>query len=127
MLAFLVAAGTLAAVAFMLARSVTRPITAMTAELDRLTAGDTSFQAGTSQRRDEFGKMEQALAELRTVARRSFELVQMFDQMPTNILGCSMPDFTINYMNRGSKTLLRRLARQNSDHTRPRPTDRTNH
>jgi methyl-accepting chemotaxis protein len=35
----------------------------------------------------------------------------MFDQMPNNVLGCSLPGFTISYMNNGSKALLGRLAK----------------
>jgi methyl-accepting chemotaxis protein len=111
-LTFLLAAGVLATVTYLLARSVTQPIAAMTAALVGLAAGDTSIPTGNGVRRDEIGRMERALAELRKAVVRSFELVQMFDQMPTNILGCELPDFTIRYMNRGSRTLLQRLAAQ---------------
>ena len=109
---FLVAAGVLAAVSYLLGHSVTRPVEAMTAALVRLAAGDTGVHVAATGRRDEIGKMQQALTELRQVVERSFELCQMFDQIPSNVMACSLPDFTIGYMNSGSKRLLERLAQE---------------
>ena len=109
-LEFLVAGAVLAITAWLLARSVTRPIAAMTDALSRLAAGETGILIDTAGHAHEIGAMTRALAELRNVAIRSFELCQMFDQLPNNVLGCRLPEFTISYMNNGSKTLLKRLA-----------------
>jgi methyl-accepting chemotaxis protein len=111
-LEFLLTAGALVTAAWLLLRSVTRPIAAMTAALVQLAAGDTSVGAGSSGHRHEIGKMQQALTELRRVVLRSFELCQMFDQMPTNVMACGLPDYTITYMNNGSRALIGRLARE---------------
>jgi methyl-accepting chemotaxis protein len=51
------------------------------------------------------------MVELRVEVRRSFELCQMFDQMQSNVLACSVPDFNITYLNAASRALLGRLAK----------------
>jgi len=110
-LEFMLAAAVVAGVAFVLARGVTRPLIAMTSSLVRLANGDVSVPAGAPMRTDEIGTMEKAMVELRVEVRRSFELCQMFDQMQSNVLACSVPDFNITYLNAASRALLGRLAK----------------
>jgi methyl-accepting chemotaxis protein len=93
-----------------LARSVTRPLAEMTSALARLAAGDTDIPSGGGERSDEIGKAMAALALLRRGVMEIFELRQMVDQMPTNVIACRVPDLVITYMNDGSKALLRRLG-----------------
>jgi methyl-accepting chemotaxis protein len=110
LLEFLIAGAVLAAAAYVLTASVARPIDSMTAALTRLAAGDTNIRTGLGARSDEIGKMETALGELRQVVMRIFELREMVDHMPMNVIACSMPDLKITYMNHGSKALLDRLG-----------------
>jgi methyl-accepting chemotaxis protein len=109
-LGFLVIMIVLSAAAYGLSASVTRPLAAMTAALSRLAAGEVVAPAGLSGRADEIGQMDRALEDLRKVVGDVFELRQIVDHMPTNVIACRLPDFRITYLNKGSQKLLQRLA-----------------
>ncbi len=111
-LAFAVAATLLMIATGALSRSVMRAFAAITSALHRLAVGETDISLNHTESSDEIGKANAALRELREVVLRNFELRQMVDQMPTNVIACSMPDLVMTYLNEGSKALLRQLGSQ---------------
>ena len=56
--------------AWLVARSISRPLTAMTAAMDRLAGGDTSVEIPAAGRRDEIGEMARAVAVFKDNALR---------------------------------------------------------
>jgi len=56
--------------AWLVARSISRPLTAMTRAMDRLAAGDTSIEIPAAGRRDEIGEMARAVAVFKDNALR---------------------------------------------------------
>lgn len=106
---FLVVALLVFAASTWLSRSIVRPLAAMTTAMTRLAAGDTSVPLDSVQRQDEIGVMQKALQSLKEAVAGVFELRQIVDQMPNNVIACKLPDFTITYMNNGTKKLLGQL------------------
>ncbi|MBS0639971.1 MAG: cache domain-containing protein [Proteobacteria bacterium] len=96
----------------MIGRSITRPLGTMTAALTRLASGDVAAEPQDDKALLEIRGMEAALVGLRRAVREIFELRQMVDHMPVNVIAARMPDLTISYLNNGSRKLLAQLAEQ---------------
>ncbi|MES1971326.1 MAG: cache domain-containing protein [Pseudomonadota bacterium] len=63
----------MAALGWLIARSITRPLNALTARMGALQAGDTAAEVGGLARRDELGDMARALGTFRDAAREKAE------------------------------------------------------
>ena len=111
-LEFVAVALVLMAAATWLGRSITRPLSAMTEAMSQIAAGDAHLHLEKTERRDEIGVMLRALLALRDTVAHAFELRQMLDQMPNNLIACKVPGLEITYMNEGSRKLLKRLEAQ---------------
>jgi len=93
-----------------LTRGIGRPLVDMADAMTRLASGDVSAIAERDHPLEEIARMERALASLKQVVCEMFELRQMVDQMPTNVIAARMPDMRVTYMNNGSRRLLEKLA-----------------
>ncbi|HEX2654847.1 MAG TPA: methyl-accepting chemotaxis protein [Xanthobacteraceae bacterium] len=106
--------------AIWLGRSIVGPLRGMTAVMTQIAAGETNVQLETKVRNDEIGTMQRALAQLKDVVEQVFELNQMVEQMPLNVIACTAPDLNIVYMNKGIREL---LAKFEKDGQLPCPAD----
>jgi methyl-accepting chemotaxis protein len=103
----LVIAAILAGSALLTGRIVGRPVTRMTSFLQRLAAGDTGFAIAATARRDEFGRMQTAMATLRGTVEKAFAQGQMIEQLPMAVMLADPRDaFRITYMNSETTRLL---------------------
>jgi len=94
----------------LLARSIVRPIRALTEAAARLAEGDDEVEVAQSGRGDEIGRMEAAMASLKRTVGQAFRLKQMVDEMPINIMTCDPRDgFRIDYANKTSIATLATL------------------
>jgi methyl-accepting chemotaxis protein len=106
-LALLIAA-ILAGSAWLMGRIVGKPVTRMTAMVQRLAAGDTGFAIAATARSDEFGRMQTAMATLRGTVEKAFAQGQMIEQLPMAVMVADPRDaFRITYMNAETTRLLR--------------------
>jgi methyl-accepting chemotaxis protein len=88
-------------------RMVARPVGRITALLQRIAAGDTRFALAATARRDEFGRMENAVATLRETVEKAFAQGQMLDQLPVAVMVADpRDDFRIGYMNAETRRVL---------------------
>jgi methyl-accepting chemotaxis protein len=86
---------------------VGRPVSRLTALLERIAAGKTDFALAETSRRDEFGRMENAVASLRGTVENAFAQGQMLQQMPVAVMMCNPRDeFRIVYMNEETRRVL---------------------
>lgn len=99
----------LSVVAFLIVRSITRPLGGITKAMTALAGGDTNVVVDGSARRDEIGQMLTAMAQLRDSVRQAFRLNQMVERQPANVMLCDK-DLTITYVNAAGKALLTKLA-----------------
>jgi methyl-accepting chemotaxis protein len=91
-----------------IARSITKPINALTDDINSIASGNTDIHVSTADRHDEIGVIAKALESLRIKADESFRLKRMVDEMPINIMTADVHNnFNINYMNNTSKQTLR--------------------
>ncbi len=100
------------AIAWFLGGAIARPISEAASAMGRLAQGDDSIAVTVADRRDEVGMMQKALAELRTAVAAAFRTGQMVENMPTNVMTCTLPNLEVAYMNAGTKALLRKLEAQ---------------
>jgi methyl-accepting chemotaxis protein len=92
-------------------RSIARPIAAMTRTVGRIAAGETGGSVGFAGRRDEVGRMAEALEKLRREVANTFVMGQMIEQMPTGVMTADPShDFRITYLNAAVRELLGRVA-----------------
>jgi methyl-accepting chemotaxis protein len=93
--------------ALLTGRIVARPVTRLTALLQRVAAGDTGFSLAGTARRDEFGRMQNAVATLRGKVETAFAQSQMLGQMPVAVMVADPRDeFRITYMNEETRRVL---------------------
>jgi len=96
----------LAGVGLMFGRALARPISTTSALMAQLADGDTEIEVFGSERKDEIGDMAQAMLRLKEEVSKAFELGQMIEDMPTNVMMCDTDDFKVTYMNKSTyKTL----------------------
>jgi methyl-accepting chemotaxis protein len=97
----------LAGSALLTGRIVARPVTRLTGLLQRVAAGDTGFALAETARRDEFGRMQNAVATLRGTVEKAFAQGQMIDQLPMAVMVADPRDgFRITYMNGETRRVL---------------------
>ena len=105
---FMVSAVLALITAGIIARSITKPINAITNDINEIARGNTDIHVSTADRHDEIGVIAKALESLRIKADESFRLKRMVDEMPINIMTADVHNnFNINYMNNTSKQTLR--------------------
>ncbi|QJE74432.1 HAMP domain-containing protein [Aerophototrophica crusticola] len=98
------------ALAVAVVRSITGPLAHMTAAMGRLAEGDDGVAVEATDRRDEVGRMQQALAALRGTVAEAFRLRQMVDGMPVSVMMADPNDgFRITYANRRTLETLRTI------------------
>jgi methyl-accepting chemotaxis protein len=92
--------------------SIARPISAISRLATELAAGNSSRQLLANSRRDEVGKLQRAMIELRLAVIEAFKLRQMTEEMPVNILFADpAQDFKITYINKTTRETLRGLEK----------------
>jgi methyl-accepting chemotaxis protein len=102
-----VIAALLVLISFLTGRMVARPVGRITALLQRIAAGDTGFALAATARRDEFGRMLNAVATLRGTVERAFAQGQMLDQLPVAVMVADPRDgFRITYINEETRRVL---------------------
>ncbi len=95
--------------AFLLVRSITRPLRQVTTSMSALAEGRTDIDVGDQTRGDEIGRVNQAMARLRASVSEAFRLNQMVERQPAKVMLCDS-DLNITYVNTAAKTLLAKLA-----------------
>ncbi len=96
----------LAGVGLMFGRALAGPIATTSALMAQLADGDTEIEIVGADRKDEIGDMAQAMLRLKEEVSKAFELGQMIEDMPTNVMMCNTEDFKVTYMNKATyKTL----------------------
>ena len=89
------------------ARTIGRPIRAMTRTVQAMAGGDTAVAIGYAGRGDEIGRMAAALEVLRGVAHDAFVKAEMIRQFPTGLmLADPADDYRITYLNPEAERLL---------------------
>ncbi len=99
------------AIAIFTTRSLTRPISRLTVDMDRIANGDTAFEIHGLQRQDELGNMAKSLNSLRESVDEAFRLQQMVEVQPAAILMCGPDDQRVTYINPAAKNILTRMAK----------------
>jgi methyl-accepting chemotaxis protein len=95
-----------------IARSIAKPLDALTHDINDIAAGNTDAHVSTADRHDEIGSIARALESLRIKAEESFRLKHMVDDMPLNVMTADVHNnFNINYMNNTSKKTLRSMLK----------------
>jgi methyl-accepting chemotaxis protein len=94
---------------FLLARSITRPIASATGAMEKLADGNDEIEIEGEERRDEIGAMWQAMRKLRNTVSKAFELGQMIEEVPINLMQCDPKEFKVTFMNRSTRETLKKL------------------
>jgi methyl-accepting chemotaxis protein len=93
--------------AWALARSVGAPLRRMAGTIAAIASGEAAVTVGDRGRRDEIGRIADALEELRVTVREAFSRGQMIEQMPIGVMVADPADgFRITYANGYSLELL---------------------
>jgi methyl-accepting chemotaxis protein len=106
------AAGAIALVmllsAWALARTVGAPLRRMAATIGAIAAGEVAVTVTDRGRRDEIGRIAEAVEELRVTVREAFSRGQMIEQMPIGVSVADPADeFRITYANGHAQELIR--------------------
>ena len=96
-------------VAVVLNRMISRPISDVTEIMEGLAEGNTDLEITGTEHQDSFGAMKRAALKLRAAVMQAFELGQMVEDMPINVMKCDLEDFKITYMNKSTRTTLKTL------------------
>jgi methyl-accepting chemotaxis protein len=92
-----------------LVRRISRPITAAKDAIAQLADGDDTFEITGDERRDEIGQMWQAMGKLREAVTKAFELRQLVEELPINVMQCEPQNFKVTFMNRSTRETLKKL------------------
>ncbi|MBW8270864.1 methyl-accepting chemotaxis protein [Caldovatus aquaticus] len=91
------------------ARAIGTPLRRLAGIIDRIAAGETALEVPERGRRDEIGRIAEALETLRGEAARAFARGQMLEQMPIGVMMADpRNDFRITYLNTRATEILRR-------------------
>ena len=86
---------------------VGKPVARLTGLLQRIAGGDTRFSLAETARRDEFGRMQNAVARLRGTVEQAFAQGQMLSQLPMAVMVADPRDeFRITYLNEETRRVL---------------------
>ncbi|HWT09109.1 MAG TPA: methyl-accepting chemotaxis protein [Roseomonas sp.] len=104
--------------AWALARTVGAPLRRMAGTLGAIAGGETAVAVTDRGRRDEIGRIAEAVEELRVTVRDAFSRGQMIEQMPIGVAVADPADgFRITYANGFSEEMIRSLK----EHLAARP------
>jgi methyl-accepting chemotaxis protein len=92
-----------------LVRRISRPIAAAKDAIAQLAGGDDAFEITGDERRDEIGQMWQAMRKLRDAVAKAFELRQLVEELPINVMQCEPQNFKVTFMNRSTRETLKKL------------------
>ena len=92
-----------------LVRRISRPITAAKDAIAQLADGNDAFEITGDERRDEIGQMWQAMGKLREAVTKAFELRQLVEELPINVMQCEPQNFKVTFMNRSTRETLKKL------------------
>ncbi len=98
-------------IAWYLGRLISEPIVSMTGAMREIAAGNVDKPVPSRDRADEIGEMAESLEALRAEVAKAFQLGQMVEDMPINVMMCDAKDFTITYMNKSTATTLKSLEK----------------
>jgi len=98
-----------AMLAFLIIRSISAPITTITGAMARLADGEDNIEIQGEGRRDEIGAMWQAMGKLRDAVAKAFELRQLVEELPINVMQCEPQSFKVTFMNRSTRETLKKL------------------
>lgn len=96
------------ALSFIVIRSFTGSMRSQIFALTEIAGGNVDVDL-PPETENEFGEMVRAIAELRQAVKESYELGQMVEDMPMNVMKCDVEDFKITYMNKATNTTLKTL------------------
>lgn len=99
----------LAGVGLMFGRALAGPIATTSSLMAQLADGDTEIEVFGADRKDEIGDMAQAMLRLKEEVSKAFELGQMVEDMPINVMKCDPQDFNVTYLNRSATGTLKSL------------------
>ena len=92
-------------------RAIARPIGALERAVVRIADGDTATPVGGTDRRDEIGRMAQAVERLRGVAAQAFTQAEMIAQMPVGVMMAEpRDDLRVTYANAETIRLLHQFG-----------------
>lgn len=92
--------------------TISRPLSGISQLATELAKGNSSRAIAATARRDEVGKLQRAMIELRLAVIEAFKLRQMTEEMPVNIMFADpSQDFKITYVNKTSKETLKALEK----------------
>ncbi|MDI3306200.1 MAG: methyl-accepting chemotaxis protein [Acetobacteraceae bacterium] len=93
------------------ARAISVPLRRLVETIRCIAGGDASVTVPDQDRRDEIGRIAQALEELRGTVQRAFAQQQMLEQLPSALMTADpRDDFRITYLNPHALDLLRQLG-----------------
>ncbi|MEM0908609.1 MAG: methyl-accepting chemotaxis protein [Pseudomonadota bacterium] len=91
-----------------LVRVTNKPLKTLAARMEAVAKGEVDFRVREENGKDEWGRMWDALAALRSTAETAFARAQMIEQLPTPVvLTNPKEDFAITYMNTAATNALR--------------------
>lgn len=100
----------LAFTGWLTARAIGAPLRRLVETIRSIAAGDASVTVPDQDRRDEIGRIAQALEELRGTVLRAFSQQQMLEQLPSALMTADpRDDFRITYLNPYALNLLRQV------------------
>ena len=110
MIGILVAAIAIGAwLAWMIGRSISTPIGEAVTKISQLADGETEFAIGGVDLRNEVGEIARAMVRLRETVARAFELQQVMQELPINIMQCDPKEFKVTFMNKATERTLRSI------------------
>ncbi|WP_198377863.1 HAMP domain-containing protein, partial [Neoroseomonas rubea] len=93
--------------AFVMARAIGSPLKRLAGTLDRIAAGDAAVAVPDRGRRDEIGRIADAVEALRGTAADAFSRSQVIEQMPLGVMLADPANaFRISYANAESRSLV---------------------
>ncbi|MGG5886681.1 methyl-accepting chemotaxis protein [Falsiroseomonas sp. HC035] len=98
--------------ALAMARTISTPLRRLAAVMARIASGQADMAVPDRGRRDEIGKIAEALEALRGTVRTAFAQSQMVEQLPAAVMSADPNDgFRITYMNAETRRLLDSIRR----------------
>lgn len=92
---------------FVVIKRVIRPIAQLQSNIINISNGDTSIHVDVS-RKDEIGKIANALNDMKNIVAKAFQLQQMVEEMPISVVVADpQTDFTITYGNKLSRNMVK--------------------